>query len=218
MRFEQLEEGRNSKCIVIDVQPEYEDWIDNMHEIMQFLNKQGPILMFVNAEDYGDRQDANINRYHGTGLRRRTRGDTIGDIKAYWKWNGFNRGWRDVTIDNKGYGYLRGWMDNIPDSIIIKAIREMYRQNVTQSGDLFGGNQEQFNAFFQILIDDDNELRFMWEDTISIEWTSVAQLKRFTGAYLMGGGCNECLKEVTLLMNAFNIKYKAIDKFIYGKE
>jgi hypothetical protein len=200
MRFDQLEEGRNTKCIVIDVQPEYGEWIDNPHEIMQFLNKQGPILMFVNA-----------NEGHWAGAST----DSIWDIKTYWKWHGFNRNWNDVIIDNKGYGYLRGWMDNIPDSVIIKAIREMYRQDVTQSDDLFDGNQEQFNAFFQTLIGDD-EIWFMWEDSISIEWTSVAQLKRFNGAYLMGGGRNECLKEVTLLMNAFNIKYKLIERFIYG--
>jgi len=62
---------------------------------------------------------------------------------------------------------------------------------------------------------DGDELPWI-DDNISIEWTSVAQLKRFNRAYLMGGGRNECLKEVSLLMNAFNIKYKLIEQFIYG--
>lgn len=51
---------------------------------------------------------------------------------------------------------------------------------------------------------------------MSVGWTSVAQLKRFNGAYLVGGGRNECLREVELLMNAFNIKYKRIDSLVYG--
>lgn len=33
--------------------------------------------------------------------------------------------------------------------------------------------------------------------------------------YLCGGGRDECLKEVMLMCNALNIKYKLIDKFIY---
>jgi hypothetical protein len=32
----------------------------------------------------------------------------------------------------------------------------------------------------------------------------------------MGGGRDECLREVELLMNAFNIKYKRIDSLVYG--
>jgi hypothetical protein len=55
----------------------------------------------------------------------------------------------------------------------------------------------------------------MADDPIIVEWTSVAQLKRFQGAYIMGGGRNECLREVELLMNAFNIGYKRIDRLVY---
>ena len=32
----------------------------------------------------------------------------------------------------------------------------------------------------------------------------------------MGGYREECLKEVQLLMNAFNIKYTQVQKFIFG--
>jgi hypothetical protein len=53
------------------------------------------------------------------------------------------------------------------------------------------------------------------EDPISVNWTSVAQLKQFNGAYLMGGARDQCLREVELLMNAFNIKYKRIDSLVY---
>lgn len=34
--------------------------------------------------------------------------------------------------------------------------------------------------------------------------------------WFMGGARDECLREVELLMNAFNIKYKEIGNFIYG--
>jgi hypothetical protein len=56
---------------------------------------------------------------------------------------------------------------------------------------------------------------WMEDEPFVINWTSVAQLKRFNGAYLVGGGREECLREVELLMNAFNIRYKRIDSLVY---
>ena len=58
---------------------------------------------------------------------------------------------------------------------------------------------------------------WMLSDAISVNWTSIAQLRRFNGAYLVGGGRNECLQEVELLMSAFNVKYKRIDRLVYGQ-
>ena len=40
-------------------------------------------------------------------------------------------------------------------------------------------------------------------------------MKRFSGSYLVGGGRNECLAEVEILMSVFNIKAKKVRKFIY---
>jgi hypothetical protein len=57
---------------------------------------------------------------------------------------------------------------------------------------------------------------WMLSDAISVNWTSIAQLRRFNGAYIVGGGRNECLQEVELLMSAFNVKYKRIDRLVYG--
>ena len=56
---------------------------------------------------------------------------------------------------------------------------------------------------------------WMEDEPFVVNWTSVAQLKRFNGAYLVGGGRNECLREVELLMSAFNIRYKRIDGLVY---
>lgn len=203
MRAFELFEGRNTPCIVVDVQPEYTGlndgselyWIDDM---MEFLNRQrGPILMFVNAEDQG------------------LTGDTVQDVQLYWEDSGFDpENWSRTEIVDKGFGYFRSWMDyGVDESTIIRVIRLMYKQKVTDSRELFGGEEsddykskmEELGVPLDIL-----------DDNISVEWTSVAQLKKFNGAYIMGGGRNECLREVELLMNAFNIKYKRINDFIYG--
>ena len=201
-----INEGRNNSVIVVDVQPEYtasppvSNPVDWNERLMDFLNKQGPILMFVNAEDQG------MSR------------DTVASIKDFWEDNGFNpERWSQTEIVDKGYGYFRSWMDRGEDpSSIIKVIREMYRQKVSDSRDLFGGeNHPDYDENMRELAG--HAFRpFDLDDSLTINWTSVAQLKRFSGSYLVGGSRNECLREVELLMNAFNIRYKRVEQFVYG--
>jgi hypothetical protein len=205
MRYQDLLEGQNSKCIVVDVQPTYTG-VDNIFgstllpmvkPLMNFLNKQGPILAFVNAENDG------------------LTNDRIIDIKENWESAGFNADrWNNTEIVDKGYGYFRGWMDQgVSDNVIIQSIRTMYQQKVTDSRDLFDGEDSGHYVEQMTALGVPEEVL---DDALSVEWISVAQLKKFNGAYIMGGGRDECLREVELLMNAFNIKYKRINEFVYG--
>jgi hypothetical protein len=206
MRYQDLFEGRNSKCIVVDVQPAYtaSPPVDNPmywnEELMAFLNKQGPILAFVNADD------------------QMLTNDTITSVQQFWQDKGFNPDrWNSTEIVDKGYGYFRAWMDQaVQPDVIIKVIRTMYQQKVTDSRELFDGDesdnyQEQMTALLGNAWEE-----WMISDPLLVEWTSVSQLKKYNGAYIMGGGRDECLREVELLMNAFNIKYKRIEDFVYG--
>ena len=52
-------------------------------------------------------------------------------------------------------------------------------------------------------------------DPIHVNWVSIGKLKQYAGAYVVGGGRNECLCEIRILMNAFNIRAKLIDSLIY---
>jgi hypothetical protein len=154
-------------------------------------------LAFVNAED--------------TGLTN----DNIPDIKENWESAGFNTDrWNNTEIVDKGYGYFRGWMDQgVSDNAIIQAIRVMYQQKVTDSRELFGGDDSEHYVEQMAALGIPEEVL---DDALSVEWTSVGQLKKYNGAYIMGGGRDECLREVELLMNAFNIKYKRVEDFVYG--
>jgi hypothetical protein len=188
-------EARYSSTIVVDVQPAYSRFIKFTPELMQFLNTQKRILMLVNSDEEGYTNDS------------------ITDIKEYWESNGFAN-WNAVKLIDKGYGYLRSWMDQgIPENIIIKTIREMYQQRVNDSRVLFQHNEnpeEDFKKFIGFNFED-----WMLDDSISVDWISLKLLKSFSGSYITGGGCNECLKEVELLMSAFNIRSKRISKFIF---
>ena len=198
MRILELLEGKNIPTIVVDVQPEYTGVMDGeelpwVDDLAAFLMKQkAPILMLVNAEDQG------------------LTGDTVDDIRIYWEDSGFTD-WNKVTIYDKGYGYLRGAMDlGVDDGTIIKIIREMYRQKVSDSRELFDEDYDKIVEFVGKKVAD-----IITSDAISVDWISLKLLKEHSG-YICGGGKNECLREVELMMNAFNIKYKEIARFIYG--
>jgi hypothetical protein len=198
--FQLIESRGNTPIIVIDVQPEYSGIYDGDENpvflnIINFVSKStGKILMFTNAEE--------------TGLTS----DSIQDIKVYWEDSGFYD-WNRVEIIDKGYGYLRGWMDlGVPDNIIIKAIREMYQLKISDSREIDDNY-------------DEDKATIMWEkklnysplpvDPLSVNWISVKKLKQFEGSYMVGGARSQCLREVELIMNAFNIRYKRVDALIY---
>jgi hypothetical protein len=205
---EWLLEGRSYPCIVVDVQPEYCPMSDVCEKIISFVNKQtGPVLMFVNAEDSG------------------LTSDTIDSIKLYWEeivteLSGDYEdespvNWDRFEIVDKGYGYFRSWMDSGMDSrIIIATIRELYFQRKSDSRDLVFPDDVKEMTPIQLEIQD--AIEEMGDDPLIVNWISVGQLRKFNGAYIMGGGRDECLREVELLMNAFNIKYKRIDSLVYG--
>lgn len=221
-----ITEGRNHPVIVVDVQPEYSGINDGdenpvFDEIINFVNNQtGPVLMFVNAED------------------RQMSGDTVQDIIQYWndticpederytyddKTDDYidnedcpTINWNRFQIVDKGYGHFRSWMDQgISPATIIKVIRLLYQNKLNDSRDLFGGeSSDDYAINMQALVGSEFQ-EWMLYDPIVVDWTSVAQLKRFNGAYIVGGGRDECLREVELLMNAFNIKYRRIDHLVY---
>ena len=212
-----INEGKNHPVICVDVQPEYSGMNDGDEdptfvEIINFVADQtGPVLMFVNAEDQGMTRD------------------TVSDIQVYWNdtlcdadWEYDEEtdehimpdckkemDWNRVQIVDKGYGYFRMWMDEgVSPKSIIRVIRYMYQNNHDSSEEI---DHEILKQLVQ-----ESEFETCIGDDLYINWTSVAQLKKFNGAYIVGGGREECLREVELLMSAFNIKYKRIDSLVYG--
>ena len=190
-----LLETRSTPVIVVDIQPAYHDYLKNNINVanaMNFLNQQsGKILMLINADETGltdDSSDSCIEYWVDNGLEEAT----------------LNR----CQIVDKGYGYLRPLMDSrVSKRSIIAVIREMYNQKVTDSRDLPQGKLQELLG---------NEYQESFEDeAISVNWISVGLLKQYSGCYIIGGAEEECLEEVQLLMQAFNIRYHIIPKFIY---
>lgn len=210
MKSKEILEGRNQPLIAVDIQDEYFGWSGPRSliakKMIEFANNQnGPILLFYNKQvEYGSLED--------------------NDIKEYWEHLGFDpKNWRRVKIVPKGFGYLRKWMDNgVKDAVIIKTIREMYLQGVSNTSELYWNKK--FGYDKNIFRQKQEELTKLTGNyythgsmkDISVNWTSIARLKEFNGAYIIGGLRTQCLREVTLLMNAFNIKYTLVNSLIYG--
>lgn len=215
-----ISEGLSHPIIVVDVQPEYNGGPGPANpkfiKIMQFVQKQtGPVLFFVNAEDQGLSGDTvqSVQQFWDEALG--TEGEESEDEEGNYYYNEPKSpiDWSRFTVVDKGFGYFRSWMDHgISPKIIIATIREMYAQKVSDTRDLEFPESNQLTAAQRLIQDAVAEMN---GDAMSVGWASVAQLKRFNGAYLVGGGRDECLREVELLMNAFNIKYKKIEDLIY---
>jgi len=214
-----ITEGLNHPVIVVDVQPEYaHSNAQRCADIIKFVNKQtGPVLMFVNAEDTGVSEDTidSIREYWDNTIcpeeERMTYDEEYDDYVPNPNCDQIN--WNRFTIVDKGYGYFRSWLDSgINESIIVATIRELYSQKVNDTRMLEFPEPNKRTKQQNLIA---TTIEEMDGDPLITEWTSVAQLKRFNGAYIVGGGRNKCLREVELLMNAFNIKYKRIDSLVY---
>ena len=196
--------SRGRPIVCVDVQPVYANYTPPGYSasVAKFLaDSRGPILMYVNADETGITED---NVEH--------------DIYPFWEdlfeYNGddfySSDGLDKMEFFDKGYGYLRAWMDSgIDKSIIIRVIRYMANQRLSDSRDID-------EATLIKLVGEDAWGDWMEDDPISIGWVAMDQLKRYNNCYLIGGGRHECLAELAILMNAFNIKYKMIDNLIYG--
>lgn len=191
------EASKNLPLIVVDVQPAYESWIVRKFPptyLAEFMNRHnGPILMFVNAEQEGMTEDTKNSIYY------------------WWIDNGMDPDvWKrsNFTYYDKGFGYMRSWMDNgVPPKEIIKAIRYMFQERAWDSRDI---DPKTWNRLLVPYWDD-----WMEDDPLIVNWVGIDLLRRHSG-YICGGARNECLREVTLMMNAFNIKYKMLERFVYG--
>ena len=193
-----ITEKRKNNLIVVDIQPIYKS---SMHfkpwGFVDFLMEQGKVLFYFNGPDTvgGDSKREIIDWLVEAS-------DYNDDV--YKKLTDKSQ----VIWYDKGYGFFRGWMDNGASERFIKqAVRFMGIKKVNDSRDI---DPEVWEKEFP------DEWRPEYEDDmIYLPDIPINKLKQFSGSYLVGGGKNECLLEVEILMSVFNIKAKKVKKFIY---
>jgi hypothetical protein len=194
------EDSIGKRLIIVDVQPEYEKVFGNMHyELFSYINinynKLGGLTFLYNGYD------------------------TLGMISEseYREWlfeNGLDEDIAyDVELYDKGYAFFRFCIDNdIEHDSIVNLVRHMYKNDINDSRDLD-------SDFWDSFVDNygDENIRELIEnagDCISVP-DLMEYLNRFNNIVLVGGGINECLKEVEIALDALDKNYQTWDKFTY---
>jgi hypothetical protein len=185
----------NRRVIVVDVQPAHHSHCKYiLPKLINFLNsRNGEIVLFFNGEDLGM--------------------DSKEDVLNYFLENGLDESKVDsIKFREKVYAFFRNWMDSdMERSDIIKAIRYMVINKKNDSRDI---TEEEWVKVFGL--DKYNELKDIIESVmINIPDISIPELKSWNGSLICGGSKHECFAELTLLFNAFNIKYTEIKSLIY---
>jgi hypothetical protein len=185
-----LNESKSTNIIIVDIQPAYDKFCGHlMPSLCEFLNNQtGKILILFNGEDLNlDSKNDIINYYLNYGLDE----NKINNIE--WK--------------EKMYGYFRDLMDSgVEDYIIIKIIREMILTRVNDSRELSQEFLDKMIKEYDVNLD---------RMPVFLPDISISLLREYNHCYMGGGGKHECFREITLFMNALNIKYKEMKNFIY---
>ena len=188
-----LNERTSKKLIICDIQPEYEVFFDfKAHNFCKWLNieKFDEILtLYVGVENSGMTDDS------------------MNDVKMFYIENGLSEDrLHTMSFIEKGYGFLRNWMDNnISSKLILEVLTFMKKNNYESSKDI---PQDLF-------IDKWPRLKYEYDEPIYFPDIDFSFLKKFSRSTIVGGGKNECLAEIKILFDFFKIKTTDYPKFVY---
>lgn len=201
----------SKSLIIVDIQPFYDPWHEHITQpLIEYVensirnNVYDEYLWFFNAEEVGIQ-------------------DTAQDMYEYLLENGMDEEIIEedhVTFIDKYYAFFRNWMDiGVDEEFLIKVIRYMISNDINDSRDI---DDEAFEMLIQTHhdipygVDIQEEFDFLFQDNIHIpdfRWGAVKQLKNVD---IYGGGRNECLKEMEILLEVVNVNVNQLDKYIYG--
>lgn len=214
-----ITESSNTNLLIIDVQPEYaEGYADEILPGVQKMIEQcnGKIVIVYNDFGGGDTAEqvamylAGYNSEEDMYYYDEETGDMVEKEP-----NLIQQKLHNADFVQKEFGFLRGWMDlGVSDAVIIEVMREMARRKVNDSRDIpFAEMSMQVKSDFNNLVGDGE-----WYDQgiYLQDWVPIHMLKSLSPFYMMGGGRKQCLREIELVCNAFNIRYKRISSLIYG--
>lgn len=191
--------------IVVDIQPEYESGIGfNISDFVKFLletiNQNKSVLYLYNGPEYGmSNKDKIINWLVFDNLNIPDE-DELSDV--------FNTLSSNVNWVEKNYSFFRDWMDyGVSDESIIKVLKYMRKENIHDSRKL---TEKIVNSITGGDYPNNLQTSILWFPNVSKK-----VLQRYPDPYICGGGETECLREVEILMEVFDLKYTQLRKFMF---
>ena len=186
--------SQNIPLLSIDVQPAYFDGIlFSMPDYISMLNDyEGPIIYMYNGED----------------LSR----DDLGMIKKWlMSWGAEEELLDRISFVEKDYAWIRSPIDmGISHDDIVLVLKKMIWEKINDSRDLDMDevNNMDISGEMKEFIIEEQDVMFLPDITEKIE-----ELDR---CRLVGGGAQECLLEVKLLLDAVDSEYSVDNRFVYG--
>lgn len=206
MKHLQLFENFSNKIlIVVDIQPEYENAFTFKEDFFDFINNSNykEIVFLYNGENtVGEMSEEEYIQWLSN------YGEGINEDVLY-----------DITFYDKGYNFFRNCMDEgIDDDSIIRLIKYMYKNDINDTRDI---DEDMWVDVIEMFKDehDMNEIKELM--AFSENCLFIPELMDFLKTYehnnidICGGGIDECLHEVKLVLDSLDMDYNNIDKFIY---
>lgn len=189
-------ESNNPFLVVVDIQPSYHPGsYQVVPDIIDKLNttKQN-IFFFYVGRDFGL--------------------DSKEDVIMYLLENGLDEDKiKNIKFIEKTYGYYRNWIDsNIEDDVIIRAIKIMKNENINDSRDF------EEKHWSEIISNSGVDRFFLEQNSIhDIDFNAdIFKYPEVNNFELVGGGRQECLKELELYLKAIGKDLVINEKLCYG--
>lgn len=193
-------EENNPFLMVIDIQPSYHPGSHHVvPDIIEKLNntKQQIIYFFVGKEFDLDSKE---------------------DVIFYLLENGLDENKiNEIKFMEKTYGYYRAWMDSgVPEDVIVRAIQIMDKESIQDCRDFSDDHWSFILAENKDYLDkytlEDNPIHSL---SLDID-VNFLKLPEINNVELIGGGRQECLKELELYLKAIGKSFVVNEKLCYG--
>lgn len=179
--------------IVVDIQPGHQDYIYfNLYEFCEWLNDSNkPILYLYNGPDFGFDEEYVIYEWlieHGL------------NDDLY------------ITFFQKNYAFFRDLMDSFaPDDDIIEIIKYLIEGNIRDIREISDEGRE------YLILDKGIDSEYFNGDYNCYlpELYDFLKPRLKPNNIIVGGGVDQCLKEVQLLLNAMGVDYTEENEYIY---
>jgi len=187
------------KLIVVDIQPVYDKGMEfTVEQFAKSLKRfNGDILYFYNGAQMGLDKLQNIKDWYKS---------TLNDYSS--KFEDFLNNIRWIE---KGFGFFRDILDGGYGEETIKYLFLYLSLNGK-----WNTNELTDNEIKSMYIDDIVKDKLLKKELVlSLPNFDVDILKKYDGATIVGGGKDQCLAEVKIIMDALKIKYNEFKPFIY---
>lgn len=189
--FKDYMEASGNKLVIVDIQEhdvgKHIKW--DMNEFAEFVNGYKDVLVLFNGESLGWESKSDMKRYY----------DEIGiDTNLHFV--------------EKEYGNFRDMMDEFGVDDATKFAKYVYSRELNTSQDLDLDDEETHDEIDRLKIFDEPEDI----DDYHISFPDYDKdLKKYNGADIVGGACDECFSEVMILADVLGLKFRKINKWVY---